>query len=216
MPEYEKINTLYKRYMEKGPNKGRIIEGEYSKEEFRMINYWEVTEKIDGVNIRVELALCDTEDTPMVPFFWGRTYKAVIPTQLRTKLEKHFDKIELSKIFDMGKADNVTLYCEGYGAGIQKGGKYSDEQTFIMYDILIDDVWLEREKVEEFAKQLNMECVPLIGMMQTDEIVEFVKSKPKSHFGDFPLEGVVCRSKPLLLDRMGRRVAWKLKIVDFK
>ena len=216
MPTYEKINTLYKRQME-GANKGKIIEGDYSKEEFTMIDQWEVTEKIDGTNIRIEFVPWDLEGSFSVPHFAGRTDKAIIPEPLKTNLAKHFEAIDITEVFDFSKADSITLYCEGFGVGIQKGGKYiSDNQDFILYDILIDGIWLEREKVKEFAEQLNIEMVPCFGIMSTEEIVELVKAETTSSFGDFPFEGVVCRSKPLLLDRMGRRVVWKLKIIDFK
>jgi hypothetical protein len=212
MPEYEKINTLWKR-----DQKGRIIEGEYSKEEFDMIDKWEVSEKVDGTNIRIEISPWDLEGSLVVPSFWGKTENSDIPEILNNKLESHFENIELDKIFDMSKADEVTLFCEGYGFKIQKGAKYiKDNQDFIMYDICIDGIWLESEKVIEFAKLLNMKTVPIIGIKTKTEIIDYVKSTPKSLLADCQMEGVVCRSKPLLLDRMGRRIIFKLKVRDFK
>ena len=45
---YPKINTIWKR-----DEKGYILEGDYSAEEFKNIKEWDVSEKIDGMNMRV-------------------------------------------------------------------------------------------------------------------------------------------------------------------
>jgi ATP-dependent RNA circularization protein (DNA/RNA ligase family) len=129
-----------------------------------------------------------------------------------------FKDVPLTEIFDLSKANNVTLYGEGYGAKIQKGGGnyIPDNQDLILFDINIDGVWLEGEYITELAEKMNLKRVPILGTMTTDDIVEFVRREPKSRLGDFAMEGVVCRSKPLLLDRMGERLAFKLKVRDFK
>lgn len=214
--KYEHIDTLWKRDMEgKFGQKGKIIEGDFSKEEFGIIDQWEVTEKIDGMNIRIEIKPDDINGV-FVYSLYGRTDKAIIPEQLKNNLIEHFDNIDLLKIFDMSKANCITLFGEGFGHKIQEGGKYiSDNQNFILFDINIDGIWLESEKVTEFTNKLKLLRVPIIGIMTKKEVIEYVKSKPKSAFGDFVMEGVVCRTKPLLLRRMGERVIFKLKDRDF-
>ncbi|MCK4252786.1 hypothetical protein KAX97_15170, partial [candidate division WOR-3 bacterium] len=47
---YPKIQTLWKRDTSRN---GVIMEGEYSREEFENVQYWDISEKIDGMNIRV-------------------------------------------------------------------------------------------------------------------------------------------------------------------
>lgn len=219
---YPKINTFWKR----DPETHAIRPGVYSKEEFTMIPAWEVTEKIDGMNIRIifrRTEIVEDEETKeKVPItsltFAGRTDKAVLPEPLGLKLKELFTKIKMLEVFDMLKSELVVLYCEGYGPKIQKGGKYRDDQSFILFDVMIDGVWLEGTSVTEFAEQLGIQRVPIIGDMLTDDILAYVQSKPESLVGKEGciMEGVVCRTKPLLLDRFGRRIIAKLKVRDME
>lgn len=219
---YEKIQTIWKR----NPETHAIRPGVYSKEEFMLIPIWEVTEKIDGMNMRVIFQRTDIikneeteEETPITSLsFAGRTDKAILPEPLEIKLKELFTKIKLLEVFDMLKSEYVVLYGEGFGPKIQKGGKYRDDQSFILFDILIDGVWLEGTSVTEMAEQLGIQRVPIIGDMFTDDILAYVQSKPESLIGkeDCIMEGVVCRTRPLLLDRFGRRIITKLKVKDIE
>lgn len=206
MRRYPKIQTLYKRDKEKNYT---IIEGDYSKEEFTMIDRWGVTEKIDGMNIRVHY-------DGFKVLFGGRTDKALIPVYLLDELKKLFFLEKFRKVF--GGVATVTLYGEGYGERIQKGGgKYLKGHSFILFDALINGFWLERDKVEELAEQLNISVVPFLGVMSKEEIVVLTKSKPFSSVSyDCRLvEGFVARSVPLLLFRDGSPLMFKLKVEDF-
>ena len=55
MIEYPHIDSVFKRYMD-GPNRGRLIEGEWTYPEFEYLApcKWVGTEKVDGTNIRVQ------------------------------------------------------------------------------------------------------------------------------------------------------------------
>ena len=48
-----------------------------------------------------------------------------------------------------------------------------------------------------------------------EQAIEFVKTNPKSTIGTAPMEGLVCKPKVELLDRMRRRVIVKIKARDF-
>jgi len=219
---YPKINTIWKRDTETHA----VRPGVYSKEEFMLIPVWEVTEKIDGMNTRVIFQRTDIikneeteEEVPVTSLsFAGRTDKAILPEPLKTKLKEIFTKIKLLEVFDMLKSECVILYGEGFGPKIQKGGKYREDQSFILFDVMIDGIWLEGTSVTDFAEQLGIQRVPIIGDMLTDDILAYVQSKPKSLIAkeDRIMEGVVCRTKPLLLDRFGRRISLKLKVKDME
>ena len=120
--KYPKIQTLWKR-----DNKTHLIqEGDYSKEEFENIDKWQVTEKVDGTNIRV--VWC--EDDPVVSLY-GRTDNATIPKNLLLALNKTFKQDKLDEVF-RDKAHLVILYGEGYGNKIQSIGKhYRRDNGFI-------------------------------------------------------------------------------------
>jgi len=205
--KYEKINTLWKRDPD---NKYVIMEGEYSMPEFENVKLWTPSEKVDGMNIRVIYTKDGVE-------FRGRTDKAMLPADLAFVLIEMFPVDKLAGVFDLEKADTAILYGEGYGAGIQKGGKYRDDVSFILFDVNIDGIWIKEDDVSNFAEALSIERVPYFEPLDTDGIVDMVQGRPQSLIGKpgTIMEGLVCRSEPLMLDRMGRRIIFKLKVEDY-
>jgi hypothetical protein len=207
-PKYPKINTLFKRETEKPC---RIILGEYALEEFANIKYWQVQEKVDGTNIRINW------DGEIVQF-GGKTDKAKISPDLLFALHKLFTVEKMRNEFpDVYPELSVTLYGEGYGAGIQTGANYRPKPGFILFDVRVGKWWVKRVDCVKIANALSIPIVPLIvNWMTLSEIVEFVRSKPKSHCSLIkqPMEGIVAKTDLLL--RNGERVWFKLKARDFK
>ena len=203
--KYPKINTIWKRDKE---NKFQIIEGDHSLEEFKEISKWDVTEKVDGTNIRIMYSDDHIQ-------FGGRTDNAEIPANLVMHLMNTFKKSLMKDVFD--DAD-ITLFGEGYGPKIQSGGAYRKDAGFILFDVKIGDWWLLRDAVEDIATKLNIPCVPYIGYMNVKSIVDYVKARPESIAAeDYKLmEGVVCRTKSMMLSRNGTPIMWKLKVRDYK
>lgn len=220
--KYEKIQTFWKR----DPETHAIRPGVYSKEEFMLIPIWEVTEKIDGMNMRIIFKrtgiIKDEKTEEEIPItaltFAGKSDRAHIPEPLLSNLKELFTKIKMLEVFDMIESEVIILYGEGYGPKIQKGGKYREDQDFILFDVMIDGIWMKGTSVTEFAEQLGIQRVPVIGDMLTDDILAYVQSKPESLIAKDTcvMEGVVCRTKPLLLDRFGRRIIAKLKVRDIE
>jgi ATP-dependent RNA circularization protein (DNA/RNA ligase family) len=205
--EYPKIHTLWKR----DEITKKLIVSDYSKREFGSISWWEVTEKIDGTNIRITYS----KDRQNVKFD-GRTKDAQIPCALLEVLMKLFPVDLFVKVFP--EANYVVLYGEGYGPKIQNGRLYRKDLGFILFDISCNGWWLERANVEILAERLCIPTVPNLGLMGELDIVEFVKRKPLSYINPEygTMEGVVCRSHPLMLFRDGKPLMWKLKCRDFE
>lgn len=207
MREYHKIQTVFKR----DPlTKFKTLLPEFSLPEFEFLkdNTWIWTEKVDGTNIRV---MFDGEKIA----FGGKTDRAQIPAKLVGWLEEKFlPQVErMKEVFP----PEVCFYGEGYGAKIQKGGgNYSLEQKFVLFDVLVGDIWLERGSVEGIAKDLEIEVVPDIGTGTIREMVDMVEAGFKSQWGDFPAEGIVARPLVELRDRRGGRIITKLKTKDFQ
>ncbi len=122
----------------------------------------------------------------------------------------------------------ITLYGEGYGAKIQKGGgnyRRDGDVSFRLFDVLIGDIWLRRADVEDVAKQLDIEPVPLlvdppwalgicVDMVRDKEtplgsVVAFIEGVPRV------AEGIVAFTDPPLFNGQGKRLMWKLKVKDF-
>lgn len=210
MREYHKIETLFNRDVE---GTKRLIEGSFRDETVEMLAGldWVWTEKVDGTNIRV---FWDGHKVT----FGGRTDRAQIPADLVTFLNEKFLGSDVEQLFEQQFGDKeVTLYGEGYGAKIQKGGGlYRDDVSFILFDVMIGSTWLKRDAVEGIGKMFDVDVVPIVRIGSLYDAVEFVKASPTSIINPkHEMEGVVCRPKCELLDRTGKRIIVKVKVHDF-
>lgn len=206
MEEYIKIQTVFKRDME--TKFKRIIEGDWTLPEFEYLanNKWIFTEKVDGTNIRVIFKDGKFE-------FKGKTDNAQTPFSLISALDAIFSpKLEL---FAEKFPDGVCLYGEGYGAKIQSGGKYRPDNSFVLFDAKIGDVWLRRSSLDEIAASLGLEIVPVIGEGTLYDMINIVCNGFNSTWGNFQAEGIVARPEVELMDRLGHRIITKLKCKDF-
>lgn len=244
---YTKINTLYKREPavlengEKNPRKNLIMLGQYSNVETELLKdlLWECTEKIDGTNISIHIVPAG----PFVPEtrvnkdgsttvylnsgtyiseIHGKTPAATIPTKLMNNLTNICGTRDFKEAFTVNgipPQEKIEIFGEGYGAGIQKGGRYcKDDQKFIVFDIKIGDYYVRREIVEDVCKKLNLDIVPLIGYMTIAEAEEMVKKGFTSRISEDPnlmAEGLVCKAPLGMLDARGNRIITKIKSVDY-
>lgn len=212
MNEYTKIETIFERDME-GTKK--LIEGKFRNEtvEFLKDNQWICTEKIDGTNIGI------VWDGHKVSY-QGRTERAQIPAHLMNKLIEMFGGETNEELFEQKFGETqVILFGEGYGAKIQKGGgNYRPDVSFILFDVYLPEqnLWLKRDALEDIAKTFGIDVVPIILTGTLQDVVDFVKQKPKSTIGVADMEGLVCKPAVDMLDRMGRRVIVKVKVRDFE
>lgn len=208
MTEFHKIDTLFER-----DSKTFVVNPNVLKSSvLGTIREWDVTEKIDGTNIRVMLS-----ETGEVSF-GGRTDAAKIPADLIQYLIGTFQQNKLQAILWRGGAPvQAVLYGEGYGAGIQKGGGlYQPNKGFILFDVLIyGQYWLDREAVKEIAAALDIPVVPYLGRMTLDQIVELVRTPFFSQIGSRYAEGIVARPIETLFDKRMKRIIIKLKTKDF-
>ena len=210
MIEYTKIETPFERDMN---GSKKLIEGKFRNEtvEYLKDSQWICTEKIDGTNIGI------VWDGHKVSY-QGRTERAQIPTHLMNKLIELFGGDVNEELFEQKFGETpVILFGEGYGVKINNGGNYRSDVSFILFDVYLPDqnLWLKRDAIEDIAKAFNVDAVPIVMRGTIQEAVQFVKTKPKSTIGTANMEGLVCKPKVDLLDRMGRRVMVKIKVKDF-
>lgn len=207
MTEYHKIDSVFKRNPE-DKHKSFLI-GEYSNPVFEYLadNQWRGTEKIDGTNIRV---IWDGQNVT----FGGRTGNAQIPSKLVEHLIATFPAEKLLSVF--GDRGGIVLYGEGYGAGIQSGGDYRPDQSFILFDIAAGDTWFEHGVVGDFASQLQIPMVADVFTGTLNEAIMKVTGGFKSEIGSTLAEGLVLRPVVEMKDRLGNRIITKIKHRDFK
>ena len=211
MKEYHKIQSIFKR----DDKTHKFVVGEWSLPEINYLahNQWEFTEKVDGTNIRVMWS-----PTIKLLRFGGKSDNAQIPTSLFQRLSELFPSEKMAVNFPSPDYDSgVCLYGEGYGAKIQKGGgNYKfNAVDFVLFDVLIGDVWLKREAVVDISKKLGIGVVPVMGYGDIEIAINMVKAGFLSTWGNFPAEGLVLRPLVELKNRMGHRVITKLKTKDF-
>lgn len=207
MTEYHKIETLFERDKSTFVVNPDILKSPV----LGTISEWDVTEKIDGTNIRVILSAAG-EVT-----FGGRTDAAQIPADLIKYLINTFQADRMKSVLWLESPVDVVLYGEGYGAGIQKGGGlYRPDKSFLLFDVLIAGKWwLSRESVEDIAQQLGIDAVPYLGRWRLEGIVNLVREPFPSHIGTAIAEGIVARPIEPLFDKHIKRIIIKLKTKDF-
>jgi hypothetical protein len=206
--EYPKIETLFER------DKSTFVvdPSRLKSSVLGTIREWDVTEKIDGTNIRVMLSEFGEVS------FGGRTNAANIPGDLVQYLMRTFHPEKLKEVMWADREPNqVILYGEGYGPGIQKGGGlYREDKSFILFDVMVGgDWWLNRLAVEDVSRKLGIDCVPYLGRMTLDQIIDLVRMPFPSKIGGATAEGVVARPIEPLFDQRGNRLIIKLKTKDF-
>lgn len=211
MTEYHKIDSLYKR-----DERGKFT-AEMSRPEFLYLASldWEWTEKVDGTNIRLhypgpqDAAFRGNEHA----YIAGRTDNAQLPPKLANRLIELMRETAFEEVFDRP----VVLYGEGYGAGIQSGGKYSPTPEFVLFDVKIGDWWLRRGDVNGVAEKLGLDFVPSVGHGSLMDAEDFVRGGFESErWPGVQAEGLVLRPAVELFDRGGRRIITKVKTRDYR
>lgn len=202
MKEYHKIQSIFKR-----DEKNKILMGKWTCPEFEYLadKEWMYTEKVDGTNVRI---MFDGEKIT----FGGKTNQASLPTKLVNQLNEKFSVQQFKECF---KDKKVCFYGEGYGSGIQKGQIYRSDQSFVLFDVLLDNWWIRRSDLEDIASKFELEIVPVIGQGTLHNAITLVANGLLSQWGNFPAEGIVARPIIELFDRAGHRIITKIKNRDF-
>ena len=202
--EYHKIQTVWLR--DPDTNHKTLIEGAWAKPEFEYLanQEWLFTEKVDGTNIRIMVESSGVR-------LGGRTDRAQLPSFLIERLQ------EIGEAALAADLRGLTLYGEGYGAKIQKGGGnyIPDYADFVLFDVRGRDLWLDRESVEDIADKISIRSVPTIASGTLEEAIQIAREGFDSRWGSFPAEGLVMRPAVELSNRRGERVIAKIKCKDF-
>lgn len=208
MQEYHKIQTVYKR--DPATKYKTLLDGVFALPEFEYLkdNKWVFTEKVDGTNIRVMFNLVGVK-------FGGKTDRAQIPAPLVNRLNERFlPQINLFK--ETFEDAEVCFYGEGYGPKIQKGGgNYRKDQDFVLFDVKINNWWLQRQDVEDVANKFGLGVVPILGIGTLKEMVKMTQDGFNSRWGEFMAEGIVAWPYVELKTRSGQRIITKIKHKDF-
>ena len=207
MNKYTKITTLYTR--DPTTHYRTLLHNVYSLPEFSYLEdcYWTWTEKLDGTNLRVIVDEGAIE-------YRGKSDKAQMFPGMVERLDELFlPKADLvHALFSEGQ---TCLYGEGVGAGINKGSGYCSGKEFVLFDIKCGHWWLKREDVEDIARKLDIQVVPIVGTGTLPAMKRKVRDGFLSKWGNFRAEGIVARPEIELKNRSGGRIITKLKYRDY-
>lgn len=236
MLEYPKTENLYVRDEVRHCIPANPAERALRRAEFAIPQRWLLTEKIDGTNIRVQFCIADgslSRNTFVA--FGGRTDAAQLPPFLLKHLQETVTVEKMVACFDLNTCG--ILFGEGYGPRIQKGGgNYRPDVSFRLFDVVVFGPsvtqnpfdgrvgWLDWSNVEDIASKLGISTVPVLSRTATlSDAIQAVEenffSRVAAHENNgcaYLAEGVVARTDPLLFDRRGHRLVWKLKHRDFE
>lgn len=210
--KYPKISTIYER---KDDGTKLLDETKFSWPIFEYLarTEWIATEKLDGTNIGI------VWDGYKVRF-QGRTPDASFSAVQFEYLTEKFGSGENEELFEQHFGEKpVVLYGELVGRGIQACGSYycPDGYKFYLFDVYFPDtnVWANQEARKTFAEVFNVEFAPTVASGTLEDLVNCVKTVPKSYCGGLMAEGVVARPAIEIFDNRGRRVMTKIKVCDF-
>lgn len=202
---YHKINSIFKR-----DKNGALIYGDFSTPALAFLahNQWQGTEKFDGTNCRIFI------DAGGEWSVGGRTEASQFSADLLKLLNI------VGEVSAYRGLRSMTLFGEGVGAGIQKGGgNYGLDPSFVLFDVYAhaeDGLWLERENVNDIAEQIGVKSAPTVFTGTLFDSLDLVCRDYAmfSTWGQFPAEGLVLRPLVELADRRGNRVITKVKQRD--
>lgn len=207
MNQYEKTLNVFKR----DPETKCPVFGEWASPELDLLQGldWEFTEKIDGTNVRV-IWWCNKVEVR------GRSDNAEVhPEVTQYLMDKNLTE-RFTEIFPPAEFDvPICIYGEAFGAGIQKGGKYSPVKSFAAFDVKVGHIWLRRADAYDVASKLGLKRVPHVATGTLLAGVDRVSRGVTSHFGDFYAEGLVARPPVTLLNNRGERIMCKIKHKEF-
>jgi len=206
MHKYGKIKNLYKFDPE---TKGRL--GVYTDPAFEHLEgaNWHLTEKIDGTNIRL---IFDNDGRMEIR---GRSDKAQLDGELVENIERQMHGVL--------KMYNKTIYGEGCGEGIQKGGRYGKKHfvAFDLYDNVPGRFWL-RQTAFELFDAYGIRRVPVVAHLPNPDPNLWVayylvqEGMISQYAGDGELaEGIVAVPMADILDGNGERIIVKIKTRDY-
>ena len=220
MKPYASIRNVFKR--DPDNNYKTLLWGEWDNFMFEQLwnMKWVWTEKLDGTNIRI-INEPDENGNPQFRIR-GRSDNAQIPTPLQHNILHSVEY--LIDCVQCASGDTpidfhapFTLYGEGLGPGIQKGGRYGQVPKFVLFDVW-QDCWCSRTTVQQVAKEFDLEYAKVVGEGDLMYMAEIVRGKNeealRSAYGDFLMEGFVARPSVELMHR-DRRVITKCKVKDF-
>lgn len=168
-------------------------------------------EKVHGTSAHVRFAASAVD----LEFFPGGVS--------RTNFVALFDKEALLAGFAAIGEPNIVVYGEAYGGSCQAmKNTYGSELRFIVFDIAINDMFVDVPTMEKLAQGLGLEVVPYTRVPTNVQVLDELRDKPsevahrRGCGTDKPREGIVLRPLIELHGNNGERIIAKHKGAAFE
>lgn len=195
------------------------------------------TEKVDGINLNI---IYDGNDV----WYQGHTDSSNWSQDESDWINKHYCNYEFTQLCEQQFGEKTVQFCgELIGPKIQKNRYGLDDYKFVVFDIKINNVYINREAVKEITNTMLMDTVKdyegsLIKnggrfikdsvpafetlYMTIDEwatFMQLMEKTPQLYIGskfnpNIEIEGFVIRPKYELIKANGERIIYKIKYKD--
>lgn len=179
-----------------------------------------ITEKLHGTNARFGIIngqfYCGSHRLArkLVPSeiksWWQKIYEWLIPPQPFTPsiYAKVAHQLDMKKrIESLGyKNDNIIVFGEIYGGGVQKGFKYGhQEPSFRVFDISVNGEYVSHGEVVNYTARMELEMVPILkGGAFSKEDLKLADGQSTVENAGHIREGIVIKPITERQEHMGR------------
>jgi hypothetical protein len=185
------------------------IDNLYKNTEILLFKECYAMEKIHGSSAHLQW-----KDNKIIFFSGGEKHES---------FKKIFDEEFLtSKFKELFEDINVTIFGEVYGGKCQGMSEtYGKEMKFIVFDVKVEDNWLDVPNAEDVAKKFNLEFVDYVKIKTDLELLNAERDKDSTQAirngcGEGKLrEGVVLRPLIEVTKNNGSRIIVKHKRDEF-
>lgn len=139
-----------------------------------------------------------------------------------SKFKSLFNEERLVKHFTELGHKEVVVYGEAYGGSCQKMSyMYGPELRFIVFDVFINNIWLDVPNMDEVATRLEQEVVPWRKIVCDLAAIDNERDRPsevavrRGFTEEHIREGVVLRPLAEMFNRYGERMIVKHKHEKF-
>ena len=139
-----------------------------------------------------------------------------------SRFKSLFNEERLVKHFTELGHEEVVVYGEAYGGSCQKMSyMYGPELRFIVFDVFINNIWLDVPNMDEVATRLEQEVVPWRKIVCDLAAIDNERDRPsevavrRGFTEEHIREGVVLRPLAEMFNRYGERMIVKHKHEKF-
>jgi RNA ligase len=185
------------------------IENLYKNQDILLFKECYSLEKVHGTSAHI------TWNNGLGFFSGGEKYDNFIKLFNKEDLENKFKEI-------FADSSKVIIYGEAYG-GKQQGMKdtYGPNLSFIVFDIKVNDSWLDVPKMDDLATRLGLEVVPWKKVSTNVSVLDAERDAPSEVAVRRGItepkirEGVVIRPITEVIKNNGNRIIAKHKRIEF-